>query len=258
MATLPRSSQHRGFTLIELLVVISIIALLIAILLPALATARRQARNSVCMSNLRQIGVATNAYAADNDDKLAPVSRWGAASLNVILDGAGPNGVGHFWSGKYTSSPEMLYCPEMEEGIFSFKANNVMANGQQFMTLPKPVAAGNQWRSSYHFNMMTYVNTTTWVLTEKHANLSNAESDDVIAGDVVVDKDNIAHIEGGPMWNMMYADGHVSTVQSVPLHNDLVTRTGFGYVTAGGGTGGWARVHRYYDNFFQGNKVVSD
>lgn len=57
--------NHSAFTLIELLVVISIIALLIALLLPALGGARAAARDAVCASNLRQVGVAAHSYAVD-------------------------------------------------------------------------------------------------------------------------------------------------------------------------------------------------
>ena len=62
-----RSTPRRGFTLIELLVVISIIALLIALLLPALKAARDQARNVLCLSNLRQNGIAHASYSADHN-----------------------------------------------------------------------------------------------------------------------------------------------------------------------------------------------
>jgi len=70
--------QRRAFTLIELLVVISVIALLIGILLPALSAARKSARKAVCMSGQKQVGTATQTYAADNDDLLFTFSWTGS------------------------------------------------------------------------------------------------------------------------------------------------------------------------------------
>ena len=59
--------MKRALTLIELLVVIAIIAVLAAILFPVFATARGKARQTVCTSNLRQIGLALQMYAQDYD-----------------------------------------------------------------------------------------------------------------------------------------------------------------------------------------------
>jgi prepilin-type N-terminal cleavage/methylation domain-containing protein/prepilin-type processing-associated H-X9-DG protein len=67
------TARQGAFTLIELLVVIAIIAILAAILFPVFAQARAKARQTVCLSNLKQIGLGAVMYAQDYDETVVPV-----------------------------------------------------------------------------------------------------------------------------------------------------------------------------------------
>src|SRR5579864_1016576 len=77
------STTRRGFTLIELLVVIAIIAILAAILFPVFAQAREKARQTSCLSNMKQIGLAAIMYVQDYDEEYSPIR---------VADITGPNG----------------------------------------------------------------------------------------------------------------------------------------------------------------------
>lgn len=76
-------SLSRGFTLIELLVVIAIIAILAAILFPVFSKAREKARQTQCLSNQKQIALATMIWTQENDEKLPPSAEyWGAIGVS--------------------------------------------------------------------------------------------------------------------------------------------------------------------------------
>lgn len=90
--------NRRAFTLIELLVVISIIALLLSIMLPGLKRAKDSAKAVVCMSNVKQWGLAINMYTSSNKDRywLDPDADMSMASatrlwMNTLADLYGNN-----------------------------------------------------------------------------------------------------------------------------------------------------------------------
>jgi len=94
--------RRRGFTLIELLVVIAIIAILAAILFPVFAKAREKARQSSCLNNCKQLGLAIIQYGQDYD---------GRYPLAIYTDSTGTR---RFWIDgimPYLKNMQILDCP---------------------------------------------------------------------------------------------------------------------------------------------------
>ena len=122
------TTVHRAFTLIELLVVIAIIAIIAALLLPALAAAKSKARSAVCLSNLRQVGVAIRLYADDNNGAIpfgpkaplfnSPLNLYpttGAPTSLISLSSGAPVGLGLLLSQQLSAQPKVLFCPGRDQ-----------------------------------------------------------------------------------------------------------------------------------------------
>ena len=114
-------SSSKAFTLIELLVVIAIIAILAALLLPALAKAKKAARRSTCINNIKQTGLAFKVWEGDHGDKYPTATstgRWGAME-NIFTQniGGGAPAAGYGMTNVFCvmsnelSTPKNLYCP---------------------------------------------------------------------------------------------------------------------------------------------------
>jgi prepilin-type N-terminal cleavage/methylation domain-containing protein/prepilin-type processing-associated H-X9-DG protein len=113
----PRRSPV-GFTLIELLVVIAIISILAAILFPVFARAREKARQTSCLSNLRQLGIGLDMYSQDHDETLFFFGHNVDPSRVNPVTPLGANAGNRWWNQiiSYTSDTrDLLVCPSDDE-----------------------------------------------------------------------------------------------------------------------------------------------
>jgi len=133
------NKKSAAFTLIELLVVMAVIGLLAGLLLPALAGGKAKARNSVCINNLRHLGMATRLYADDNSSRMpsaeilptdpinpaSPLPRICDVLASCLAKASGAN----------TNGVTVFKCPSDKADLFTTEGSsyewNTDLNGQR-------------------------------------------------------------------------------------------------------------------------------
>jgi prepilin-type N-terminal cleavage/methylation domain-containing protein/prepilin-type processing-associated H-X9-DG protein len=199
-------STRRGFTLIELLVVIAIIAILAAILFPVFARARESARKTSCLSNLKQLGLASHMYAQDWDE-LFPVDAHICNPHPVLVGQLMP----------YMKNVQILYCPSAPRVPVSYiqptdankAAGNIGYYYFSFNQLPSTAPASSPpeylgWIDRF-FYFRAYGDTTR-IMSEQW------DTDYWLASDFFCKPISYGNsIHGGPVgsFNILYLDGHV-------------------------------------------------
>lgn len=121
--------QRRGFTLIELLVVIAIIAILAAILFPVFARAREKARQTSCLSNVKQMTLGVLMYVQDYDESW-PYHHNPTAPTAVTYPGGGVTTAGVMWYAAiypYVNNMQLFSCPSS-----SYKWNGNYTGGIRY------------------------------------------------------------------------------------------------------------------------------
>lgn len=108
-------TKSDAFTLLELLVVLAIIAILVGIIVPSLSKARENARRSICLSNLKQIGVAATMYADDHGGAFPNASDATSDGNPNIKTGSQPDKWGRLVP-SYLNELQVFFCPSRKPG----------------------------------------------------------------------------------------------------------------------------------------------
>lgn len=206
--------SRTAFTLIELLVVIAIISILAAILFPVFAQARAKARQTVCMSNMRQIGLGVRMYLQDYDEVYFAFDQGG---VGWTIPRSAWVETQDFLLRPYLKNTGILGCPEEKTitagGVTArspqYAMNNLLNRPPDFVAPDGGLYVGPLTRSEAAVNTMT-------LLMWEHSNPAvHCETWSSSPGHW-----ESAHHHG---FNGLFCDGHVKRMTLGTLKDPMLT-----------------------------------
>lgn len=225
-------NNHRGFTLIELLVVVAIIAILMAIMLPALSSAREQAKSVACASNLRGLGQVEYIYASENGGIISSYfygTYNGTPKVEItwnewLLDNPATGGVGPKPHNNYLKNPSILVCPSYAP--FRFGLDLGISTNPQYWTYGMIrdernsvfEAGGGVLRSSPNyflsFRLSNATNAAGFILLADTVRTASARQFYCFRTYAQTDS-SIVHLRHpGHKVNFLFGDGHADSIPS--------------------------------------------
>ena len=201
--------MRRGFTLIELLVVIAIIAILAAILFPVFAKAREKARQTSCLSNLKQLGLAIMQYAQDYDERI----------IGYVGGTGNPSPAWYQVVEPYLKNTQILACPSANLGTNAYGWNNELAGSTAIGTILQPAAtvlvadAGR-----FVYPTPSDMDPGTWGLSGNcHWQITWPGSGPWTSGSCQGTCTRRIHIRHNDGLNVTFCDGHAKWYKPMPL-----------------------------------------
>ncbi len=205
-------NRLNGFTLIELLIVIAIISVFASILLAVFAQAREQARQSTCLSNEKQLGLAMMQYVQDFDERFPSGinANWG-----------GPTWSGEGWAGQcypYVNSTAVFACPDdtttggPNNLPVSYAYNINLVSGQGLLpTDPQPGISLSSLNSSSRTVLLFEVSGVTANITDslEGSELGGTPGEYLSASGIGLDNRLYAHFDDTTSTDTDYATGYL-------------------------------------------------
>lgn len=200
----------KGMSLVEILIVISLIGILVALMIPSMEGMRNRSTLMRCAANLRQIGIAANAYASEHNGYFPPCPTTTSVTEGIYFIWSTPSGKptwlysGVLYGEGYLTDGSVYYCPTAEKGTYDYQG--------QWVEKFKGAGFSSNPRIGYFQRAMDQYTATPGVMKVQDGRARVLMHDINIYASSTHPK--VSGTPANPLWpsrgiNVLFTDGHV-------------------------------------------------